>query len=1449
MEGKMKFLCSFGGSFLPRPKDGKLRYAGGDTRIVVVQRNVKYSDLVSKLREVCDLKKGISVQLKYQRPNGDLNSLVSLSSDEDVRRMTEEYDFHEALTEGTQAARIRLFVLTSDENIHGNQNMSKDHNKNVQISPNLPANNGKGPEQSKGKRNSEPNIRNALPLPHVKIMANHSSSTPCSPATLQQNPERFIPPQYSPAHNRLHRGETKETQNPERFMPPQCSPAHNRLHLGETKETQMRMIGISQQYDAFYADDCCSEPSKVETNTYYPQQFHPMNNHLNQHPVLFDVNDPLDFHSTCPKEAFICDDFHHKYLSPSHPAEHESTVHQFSGNEVLSNKNNAGVLRNKQNGFDPPHIEQSNNFGQQNLSNSSSGHSHHPHRLALHSREPPHVVQIELPKSHSDAQTFPYPQADISGDQKTGKLQQQIRYPPSMHQSNVSKFSGSHPYGLPYTAPGLNTVDHSGEFHVQGQFQHSHGDSPGFSKFQQFDPFMVPYESSVPTEVRGSDRLQLKGYSSNSNPWPEIEPSLYAKPAVRKDVPLKEGSEILGGRNSISEAELPSKLKGESGENQQNDDVHANSQKSTSSDNSKIQVYSEITAMAVDELPQKGQFGSGKNVDKGVLIDKNHKENVANVFLPELASSDIQWEQQLTLPNRVGRAAYLPQQHVPSVNRPFTTSSSTGSQEDPGTVLNGHLHVKEPGEDASMYLLSRQPEQQIWNDHDLKHGGSTGYHDSSLEYAYNFASSHPGNFHVSSSPPEAGFDIIENGQFLQRPWAYGSDDSHLNYIYQPGNVNMPVLDIHPACSNSMAVSGHVMPHKHPAAQLDHIFQENDHSRLEKTLEGISVLQKPVSDDIWSQGQFSDFPASDFYQNHVLGYANSYSSDRSDIHSDYKMEVTDHGHTPDRMSDRVDFLKSLDIADRSKFQGKGSSYAEKGETFDLLTSTYKDESQTGLSRGIDASYRLKAGSDHVQCDQDEGRSIKASSTDEQPKCSSYQEGRVVMPAMNKRNSDQSRQKSEHVAELEITDFEVAAKYSEYEIPEVAAIDSKIQNLRLNRQDNPSKSDCMIDKLDVCSAQLSTSASSSLKDPSNMFSLAFSTYHTNDDNDNARNKLQEERDLEVVKDSSGIAFSLNKDNLEAASMDGNTSSNEAIQSHPVVMTRNIAIEAEEQALAKGLQTIKNADLEEIRELGSGTYGTVYHGKWKGSDVAIKRIKASCFEGSYYERERLIADFWKEASILSELHHPNVVSFYGVVRDGPNNTLATVTEYMVNGSLKQVLRKKERLIDRRKRFFLAMDAAFGMEYLHEKNIVHFDLKCENLLVNMRDTQRPVCKIGDLGLSKIKHQTLVSGGVRGTLPWMAPELLSGKTGMVTEKVDIYSFAIVMWELLTGEEPYANMHCGSIIGGIMNNTLRPTVPTWCDPAWRSLMERCWSNNPEERPNFSEISKELRAVAASHKWC
>ncbi|GBG91739.1 hypothetical protein CBR_g53553 [Chara braunii] len=279
----------------------------------------------------------------------------------------------------------------------------------------------------------------------------------------------------------------------------------------------------------------------------------------------------------------------------------------------------------------------------------------------------------------------------------------------------------------------------------------------------------------------------------------------------------------------------------------------------------------------------------------------------------------------------------------------------------------------------------------------------------------------------------------------------------------------------------------------------------------------------------------------------------------------------------------------------------------------------------------------------------------------------------------------------------------------------------------------------------------------------------------------------------------------------------------------------------------QIIDDADLEELKELGSGTFGTVYHGKWKGTDVAIKRIKISCLN---------------EQRVVSMVNNGvQELKMYCVGRTGHRGMNDVIVQAChsvgmtilievarVNDRVQELKRNlnscqhlSEMMMDRRKRVQIALDAAFGMEYLHARKIIHFDLKCENLLVNMRDPQKPVCKVGDLGLSKLKLQTMITGGLRGTLPWMAPELLD-EHAKVDEKVDVFSFGIIMWELLTGEIPYGNMHYGAVIGGIANNTLRPAIPDWCDPPWRNLMERCWATDVKDRPTSSEVVKCLREM-------
>ncbi|CAI0431139.1 unnamed protein product [Linum tenue] len=111
-DARVRFMCSFGGKILPRPHDNLLRYVGGETRMVAVHRSTTFSSLVSKLAKLSGLPAGVTV--KYQLPNEDLDALISVSTDEDVENMMEEYD-RGALNQNPRSARLRLFLFPKGE--------------------------------------------------------------------------------------------------------------------------------------------------------------------------------------------------------------------------------------------------------------------------------------------------------------------------------------------------------------------------------------------------------------------------------------------------------------------------------------------------------------------------------------------------------------------------------------------------------------------------------------------------------------------------------------------------------------------------------------------------------------------------------------------------------------------------------------------------------------------------------------------------------------------------------------------------------------------------------------------------------------------------------------------------------------------------------------------------------------------------------------------------------------------------------------------------------------------------------------------------------------------------------------------------------------------------------------------------------------------------------------
>ncbi|GKD33794.1 dual specificity protein kinase splA-like protein, partial [Tanacetum coccineum] len=242
-----------------------------------------------------------------------------------------------------------------------------------------------------------------------------------------------------------------------------------------------------------------------------------------------------------------------------------------------------------------------------------------------------------------------------------------------------------------------------------------------------------------------------------------------------------------------------------------------------------------------------------------------------------------------------------------------------------------------------------------------------------------------------------------------------------------------------------------------------------------------------------------------------------------------------------------------------------------------------------------------------------------------------------------------------------------------------------------------------------------------------------------------------------------------------------------------------------------------------------GTVHHALWYGSDVAIK-----VFTKQEYPDD-VILSFRKEVSLMKRLRHPNILLFMGAVTSPQH--LCIVTEFLPRGTLFRLLQRNTAKLDWKRRVHMAMDIARGMNYLHhcQPPIIHRDLKSSNLLVDKNWT----VKVGDFGLSRIKRQTYLSTKTgNGTPQWMAPEILRNE--QADEKSDVYSYGVVLWEITTGKIPWDNLNAMQIIGavGFMNQRLE--IPKDVNPQWASLIESCWSSEPQSRPTFQEILIKLK---------
>ncbi|XP_052210698.1 uncharacterized protein LOC127813654 isoform X2 [Diospyros lotus] len=256
------------------------------------------------------------------------------------------------------------------------------------------------------------------------------------------------------------------------------------------------------------------------------------------------------------------------------------------------------------------------------------------------------------------------------------------------------------------------------------------------------------------------------------------------------------------------------------------------------------------------------------------------------------------------------------------------------------------------------------------------------------------------------------------------------------------------------------------------------------------------------------------------------------------------------------------------------------------------------------------------------------------------------------------------------------------------------------------------------------------------------------------------------------------------------------------------------------------IRWEDLHVRKEIGQGSYAVVYHGIWNGSDVAIK-----VYFGNDYSEGTLL-EYRKEIDIMRRLRHPNVLLFMGAVYSQEKGKLAIVTEFLPRGSLFKTLHKNNQSLDIRRRLRMALDVARGMNYLHHRNppIVHRDLKSSNLLVDKNWT----VKVGDFGLSRLKNATfLTTKSGRGTPQWMAPEVLRNDPS--NEKSDVFSFGVILWELMTESIPWNHLNPIQVVGVVGFMDRRLDLPDSLDPGVSAIIRDCWQSNPGNRPSFEDL--------------
>lgn len=250
----------------------------------------------------------------------------------------------------------------------------------------------------------------------------------------------------------------------------------------------------------------------------------------------------------------------------------------------------------------------------------------------------------------------------------------------------------------------------------------------------------------------------------------------------------------------------------------------------------------------------------------------------------------------------------------------------------------------------------------------------------------------------------------------------------------------------------------------------------------------------------------------------------------------------------------------------------------------------------------------------------------------------------------------------------------------------------------------------------------------------------------------------------------------------------------------------------------------------QVGKGQFGNVYKAEYYGSEVCVKRIASD-----YKEDEELAKCVAREIEVL-KLNHPNLVQLIGVAE--MEDALYIVTEYVAKGDLHSFLMSAYEEMDWSLRVKIAYDIAAAMAFLHSKNIIHRDIKSKNIVVG----ENWGIKLCDFGFARrIPSNKKTSLTLRGTDQYMAPEIIFGIE--YNQKADVFSYGMLLCEIITRVNIAVELERDPFDQFELNvEKFKILMPRNTPSKFAELAIRCSAYNPDHRPPFIEILKELRGI-------